>query len=144
MDIKAVAADGTMYDIKASQEGDNVHMLEVKAIVDGRRHDVKVVVSDDRYAPVMAINVKGENLDLKAFTPEGKQLDVKAVRRTGTILHIKVLGLGGRFFGVKAISPNGRMYDVKGIKMTKDRVEMLIGNVQIHAHVKALPQVGRL
>lgn len=139
LDIKAIDADGKQYDIKAIQQDDNVHMLDVKAIVNGRRQPVKVVVSDDRYAPVQAIDVAGNNLDLKALTPEGRQLDVKGVRRTGSIIHIKVLGIGGRFFGVKAIAPDGRMYDVKGIKMTKARSEMVIGTVQIHAHVKALP-----
>ena len=144
LDIKAIAPNGKMYDIKAIQQDDNVHMLDVKAIVGAKRYPVKIVVSDDRYGPVMAINVNGRNLPIKALTPEGKRLDVKGVRRTGTIIHIKAIGLGGRFFGVKAISPQGRMYDVKGIKMTKDRVEMMIDNVQIHAHVKAIPQAGDL
>ncbi len=144
MDVKAVAPDGMSYDIKAIQEDDNVHMLDVKAIVGNRRRPVKVVAGDERHAPVMAINVNGKNLDLKAFTPEGKVLDVKAVRRTGSILHIKAIGRGGRLFGVKAISPDGRLYDVKGIKMTNDRVELTVDKVQIHAHVKALPPAGVL
>jgi hypothetical protein len=139
LDIKAVDSEGKLYDIKAIEQDENVHMLDVKALVGDLRQPVKVVVSDDRYAPVQAIDIKGNNLDLKALTPEGKLLDVKGVRRTGSIIHIKVLGIGGRFFAVKAIAPDGRMYDVKGIKMIPDRAEMLIGTVQIHAHVKAIP-----
>ncbi|MCP3978667.1 MAG: hypothetical protein GY716_04945 [bacterium] len=142
LDVKAVGAEGKLYDVKGIQRDDNVHMLDVKAFVDGEIKPVKVVVADERYGPVMAIDVAGNNLPLKAITPDGKQLDVKAVRRTGSILHIKVVGIGGRFFGVKAISEDGRLYDVKGIKMLKERAEMLIGTVKIHAHVKGLPPAG--
>ena len=144
LDIKAADADGNLYDIKAIQQGDNVHMLDVKAIVGDRRVPVKVVVSDSRHAAVQALGIRGSNLDLVAVTPEGKFLPVKAVRRTGSILHIKVLGIGGRWFGVKAISPMGRMFDIKGIKMSTDRVEMMIQSVKVHAHVKALPPAGDL
>jgi hypothetical protein len=50
-----------------------------------------------------------------------------------------VIALGGRFFAVKAIAPDGRVYDVKGIKMMRENTEQLIGAVQVHVHVKALP-----
>jgi hypothetical protein len=141
LDVVVVDAEGKTYEIKAIQEDDNVHMLDIKAIVGDDYKPVKVVASDDRYAPVMAIGIDGKNLDLKAVTPDGKMLDVKAIRRTGSILHIKVIGVG-RVYGVKAVSPDGRMYDVKGVKMTPDRVEATIDNVHIHAHAKALPPAG--
>jgi len=139
LDIKAVDPDGNRYDVMAIEEEGNAQLLAVKAFVDGRPYPVKVIVSDERNAPVRAIDVKGKNFDLKALTPEGKLLDIMAVRRSGSILHIKVLGMGGRYFGVKAISPDGLMYNVKGIKMTNNRVETMIGNVKVHAHVKAIP-----
>jgi len=103
LDVVVVDAEGKTYEIKAIQEDDNVHMLDIKAIVGDDYKPVKVVASDDRYAPVMAIGINGKNLDLKAVTPDGKLLDVKAIRRTGSILHIKVIGVG-RVYGVKADS----------------------------------------
>lgn len=139
LDIKAVDAEGKRYDVKAIQRDGNVHMLDVKTFVDGKEHPVKVVVSEDRYAPIRALDIHGQHLDIVAITPEGKSLEVKGVRRTGSIIHIKVIGIGGRFFGVKAIAPDGRLYDVKGVKMVKDNTELLIGAVKVHAHVKALP-----
>jgi len=140
LDIKAVDAEGKLYDVKALEQEDNVHMLDVKAIVGDERHPVKVVVSEDRYAPVRALDIGGENLEIKALTPEGKQLDVKGVRRTGSIIHIRVIGIG-RFYAVKAIAPDGRTYDVKGLKMMKSNTETVIGAVRVHAHVKALPPI---
>ena len=139
LDIKAVDADGKRYDVKAIQREGNVHMLDVKSFVDGTEHPVKVVVSDRRQAPVKALGVHGENLELKALTSEGKQLDVRAVRWSGSIVQIKVIGTLGRHYAIKAIAPDGRVYDVKGIKMTNDKIERVIGAVQVHAHVKALP-----
>jgi hypothetical protein len=138
LDVKAVDPDGTLYDVKAIEQEDNPYFLDVKAFVDGKPHDVKVVSSKDRCAPVMALDIHGKNLDIRALSADGKQYDVKGIRRSGNIIKIRAIGLA-RFYPVEAIAPDGRIYEVKGVKMMKQRVEMVIGATQIHAHVKAFP-----
>lgn len=138
LDVKAVDSDGTFYDVKAIEEGDNPPFLDVKAFVDGEAHDVKVVASKERYAPVMALGIHGKNLDIRALSAEGKQYDVKGIRQSGNIIDIRAIGLA-KFFRLEAIAPDGRTYEVKGVKMMKQRIEMVIGATQIHAHVKAFP-----
>jgi hypothetical protein len=66
---------------------------------------------------------------------------VKAVSRSGHVLDIKAIASERQFYGIKAVSPEGHVYDVKGVKMLNDPVEMTIGEVEVRAHVKALPQV---
>jgi len=138
LDVMAVGADGELYDVMAIENEENPYFLDVKAIVDGDVHDVKIVASKDRYAPVMALDIHGTNLDLRAVGAEGKQYDVKGIRRSGNIIRIRAIGVA-RFHPLQAIAPDGRAYDVKGVKMMRQRVELVIGATQIHAHVKAFP-----
>lgn len=140
LDVKAVASDGTLYDVKAIEDEDNPHFLDVKAFVDGTPHDVKVVDSKDRYAPVMALGIHGTNLEIKALNAEGKQYDVKGIRQSGNLIDIRAIGFA-KFYPLEAIAPDGRIYEVKGVKMMKQRIELVIGATQVHAHVKAFPPV---
>ena len=55
LDIKAFDQSGTKYDVKAIQDSDQQHLLDIKALIGGKRLPVKVLVSDDKYAPVKAI-----------------------------------------------------------------------------------------
>jgi hypothetical protein len=138
LDVKAVDSDGKLYDVKAIEGEDNPYFLDVKAFVDGKPYPVKVVDSSERYAPVMAIDIHGKNLEIRALGPEGKHYDVKGIRQMGSIIRLRAIGVA-RNYPISAIAPDGRIFDVKGVKMVAQRVEMVIGSTQIHAHVKALP-----
>ena len=142
LDVKAFDQEGNQYDVKAIQNADQRHLLDIKALMDGGKLPVKVLVSTDEYAPVKAIGPDGAIYDIKALTPEGDKLDVKGVSRAGNIIDIKTVSKEGTFYGVKAISPEGQWNDVKGVKLTRDNQEATVNGVAVHAHVKALPQNG--
>lgn len=142
LDVKALDGEGNIYDVKAIQDSDQGQLMDIKALVGVDRLPVKILVSDDRYAPVKAITKDGTIYDIKALTPEGGNLDVKGVRQAGNIIDIKAITPDGAFYGVKAISRDGQLNDVKGIKMTREKIELLINGVEVHAHVKAIPQVN--
>ncbi len=142
LDVKAIDNEGHIYDVKAIQDSDQRHLMDVKAFIGGREVPVKILVSDDRYAPVKAIGSDGAIYDIKALTAEGVQLDVKGVSRSGNILHIKAISSDGAFYGIKAISPEGEMNDVKGVKMSDEDREAVVNGVEVHAHIKALPQTN--
>ena len=138
LDIKAFDEEGKPFDIKAIQNSDQNSFLDVKAIVGGEKLPVKMLVSDDQFAPVAVINNDGTSYDLKAITAEGEKLDVKGVARFGNIVIMKAITKEGDFYGVKAVSPVGQLNDIKGIKInTKDR-EMSLKGLTIHAHIMAM------
>ncbi|MBT8205628.1 MAG: hypothetical protein KJN96_10165 [Eudoraea sp.] len=140
IDVKALDADGNIYDVKAIQDADQRQLMDIKALVGEKKTPVKILLSDDPYAPVKAITEEGAIYDIKALTEDGKKLDVKGVNRDGNIIDIKAINEAGEFYGVKAISPEGELNDVKGVKMVEDRLESTVNGVEVHAHVKALPQ----
>lgn len=140
IDVKALDKEGHIFDVKAFEEKGNRHLMDVKALVDGKRMPVKVLVSADKFAPVKTILDGGAVLDIKALTPDGQRLDIKGVARAGNIIHIKAIGPDGKHYGVKAISPSGHLYDVKGVKMLDERVELKLHGIDVAAHIKALPQ----
>ncbi len=142
LDIKAFDNKGTAFDVKAIQEGSNLWIIDIKAFVAGKKAPVKILVSEDENAQVKAIGGDGTIFDIKAIAPNGDKLDVKGVDESGNIHAIKVIGPKGVRYAVKAISPKGQVYDIKGIKMTDQEVEVEIGGVPVHAHVKALPHVA--
>jgi hypothetical protein len=139
--VKAIDAAGEIYDVKAIQDAGNDHIFDVKAFIGGKPVPVKVLASEDRFAPVKAIGEDGTIYDIKALTPEGDKLDVKGVSRSGSLFHIKAVGPHEQFYGVKAISRSGHVYDVKGIKTSDETVEATVHGVEVQAHIKALPQV---
>ena len=140
IDIKALDAEGNIYDVKAIQDADQRQLMDIKALVDGKKVPVKILVSDDPVLPVKAITENGTIYDIKALDSDGNKLDVKGVKRAGNIIDIKAINKEGAYYGVKAISAEGELNDVKGVKMSKDRLEATINGVEVHAHVKALPQ----
>jgi hypothetical protein len=140
LDIKAFDAAGNTIDIKAVQNSDQDSFLDVKAFLDGEELPVKLLVSQDRFAPVAAIDKTGATYDLKAVTAEGKLLDVKGVSRIGYVVIMKAINEKGDFYGVKAISPTGKLNDIKGIKINAQEREMSLSGVSVHAHVKAMHQ----
>ena len=141
LDVKAIDKDGGIHDVKAIQQTGNRHILDIKAFVDGKVLPVKVLASGSWLGPVKAIGEDGAIFDIKALTANKEKLDVKAVSRSGHVLDIKAVGDEHQFYGVKAVSAEGQLYDVKGVKMSESPVEVKINNVEVRAHVKALPQV---
>jgi hypothetical protein len=139
--VKAIGPNDEQYDVKAIRQSGNRHLLDVKAFVEDQVLPVKVLAQDDWFGPVKAIGPDGMIFAIKALTESGEKLDVKAVSRAGSVLDIKAIGPNRHFFGVKAISPEGHVYDIKGLKMVDDPVEMAIGDVEIRAHIKGVPQV---
>ncbi len=142
IDVKAIDKDGNIYAVKAIQDFEQRHLMDIKALMGEQELPVKMLVSDDQYAPVKAIGSGGTIYDIKAITSEGDKLDVKGVNRSGNIIDIKAIDKTGAFYGVKAISPDGELNDVKGVKMVKERLELKLNGVEVHAHIKALPQVN--
>jgi hypothetical protein len=140
IDVKALDAEGNIYDVKAIRDTGQRQMMDVKAFVRGEKIPVKILVSNDKYAPVKAIGSDGTIYDIKALENDLK-LDVKGVSRSGNIIHIKAINPKGEFYGIKALSPEGQLNDVKGIKMSAESIEGVINGVEVHAHIKAIPQV---
>ena len=142
INIKALDKAGHIYDVKAIQNSVQTSILDIKALVNGKRVPIKILVSDDDYGPVKAIMEDGSIMDIKAITSKGERMDVKGVGRSGNITDIKAITKNGEFYGVKAISPNGDLNDVKGVKMFNKDLEMNLNGIEVHSHVKALTQVG--
>ncbi|MAE60925.1 MAG: hypothetical protein CMJ49_06150 [Planctomycetaceae bacterium] len=139
LDVKAIDGAGHIHDVKAIEQDGNLHVMDVKAFVRGKVLAVKILTSDEKYAPVKAIGEDGTIFDIKALTASREILDVKGVSQSGNITHIKAIGPDGSFYGVKAISRQGQLHDIKGIKVTGDAVEATIHDVSVAAHIKALP-----
>lgn len=142
IDIKAINKDGDIFDVKAIQNSDQSTVMDIKALIDGDKIPIKMLVSSDKYAPVKAIMSDGTILDIKAITSNGDKLEVKGIGRSGNIIDIKVINKEGAFYAVKAISPKGNLNDVKGVKMFNKELEMEMDGIEIYAHVKAVTQVG--
>ena len=140
IDVKALDGSGNIYDVKALQDTDRRLFLDVKALIGGERIPVKVLVSEDTYAPVKAIAPDGTILDIKALDGS-ERLDVKGVNRSGNIIDIKAIGKDGSFYGIKAISPEGLVNAVKGIKVSDQDLETTINGIPVHAHIKAILQI---
>jgi hypothetical protein len=137
--VKAIDKDGNIHDVKAIQDSYSTSVLNVKALVDGNRLPIKLIVhGEDSYYPVKAINTDGTIMDIKAITEEGFMLDVKGVSKTGNIIHIRAIAKDGAQYNILAVSPLGEVNEVKGLKMLSAPVEMVIKGVKIFAHVKAM------
>ncbi len=138
LDVKAFDGKGKAYDIMAIQDSDQDIFLDVKAIADGEKLPVKMLLSKEQFAPVSVISNEGNEYSLKAITEEGEKLDVKGIRRFGNIVIMKAITKKGNYIGVKAISPDGQQNDIKGIKVNRGEREMTLKGVSVHAHVKAM------
>ena len=53
--VKALDDDGNIYDVKAIQDAEQQQLMDIKALVGEQQLPVKILVSDDEYAPVKAI-----------------------------------------------------------------------------------------
>lgn len=139
--VKAIDKEGTIYDIKAIQDSDDTSLLDVKAIVDGKRVAIKLIAEKgDPLYPVKAIMTDGTILDVNAIDEDGERIAVKGFSKTGNIVHIRAIRSQPIMYTIIAVSPDGRVNDVKGVKMTDDEVETVIHGVKVFAHVKALSQ----
>lgn len=139
--VKAIDKEGNIYDIKAIQDSDDTSLLNVKALVNGEKVAVKLIVKqNDRLYPVKAIMSDGTILDVKAIDEDGEIIDVKGFSKTGNIVHIRAIRPQPIMYTIIAVAPNGKVNDVKGIKMMTDEVETVLHGVKVFAHIKALPQ----
>lgn len=137
--VKAVGAKGELYDVRAFLENGDRWVLDVKALVGGRKVAVKVLPAGEGAGVLKAILPDGASLPLKAIANDGRRWDVVGTLDTGTIIHVKAVGPDGARLGVKAISPRGAQYDVKGLRFGNTATEAVVGGVEVKAHVKALP-----
>ena len=141
LEVKAMDSKGNLYDVKAILDEGQRYLLNIKAFLDnGEKLPVKMLISDDTYKPMAAIDTNGEIYDIIITSRDGDRLDVKGVKMVNNIIDIKVLNADGIIYAVKALSPKGDLNDVKGIKFLNQDTEMQIHGVDIYAHVKALPQ----
>ena len=139
--IKAIDKNGTQYPVKAIQASENTSVLNVKALVDGKRLPIKLIVKGGaQYYPAKAIMDDGTLLDIKAITEDGQILDVKGTSKSGNIVHLRAIDKDHKRFNILAISPLGDVMAVKGIKMMDTEVEAVINGVKVFAHVKSIPQ----
>ena len=140
--VKALSAEGETFDVKAIG-AEISDLLDVKALHPGTGEPlpVKVVASQDpgaAYSDVKAIHSGSQVIAITGITAAGKILDVKAFLDDATGRYdIKCLGSDGKKLGLKAISPAGRVFDVKGLKDLPGQEEL---QIEIHAHIKAMPQ----
>jgi hypothetical protein len=141
LDLKAIDADGTYYDVKAIQDSHDISLLSVKALVNGQTIPIKMIVKEnDQYYPVKAIDNDGRILDVKAIGEDGEILDVKGVSRMGSIVEVRAIDKEQNQYNVISISPVEGVNHVKGLKMFNEEVEAVIHGIKIFAHVKSLRQ----
>ncbi len=142
LDIKAIDKDGKRHDVKAIQDSDDTSIMNVKALVNGKRLPIKLIIKsgDERYYPVKAIDDKGNLINIKAISEDGEIMDVKGFSRSGNIINLRAITKDYRYYNIISISPAGDVNAVKGIKMFDTEEEAIINGVSIFAHVKSLRQ----
>tara|TARA_R110000772_G_scaffold130609_1_gene238906 strand:+ start:177 stop:719 length:543 start_codon:yes stop_codon:yes gene_type:complete len=141
LDIKAIDKNGVKHPVKAIQVSENTSVLNVKAIVNGKRLPIKLIVKGDaQYYPAKAIMDDGTLIDIKAITEDGQILDVKGTSKSGNIIHLRAIDKDFKRYNIIAISPLGNVMGVKGVKMIDAEVESVVNGVKIFAHVKSIPQ----
>ena len=140
LDVKAIDTAGNRFDVKATQDSRQHSFMNIKAFVEGAELPVKIMQSEDEYAPIKAIGIDGTIYDIKALTDDNVKLDVKGVSRSGNIINVKAINENGEFLGVKAFAPDGKLNQVKGIKIFDREVEMNVRDHPVYAHLKAINQ----
>ncbi|MCF6308412.1 MAG: hypothetical protein L3J09_10700 [Flavobacteriaceae bacterium] len=138
--VKAFDEEGNQFDVKAIQDSGQYSFMNIKAIVNDSELPIKVIVSEEEYAPVIAISRDGANYTIKAIAEDGTQIDVKGISRSGNIINLKAVTENGVFYAIKAFSPKGKLNDVKGIKIFDRETEMTLRGNKVYAHVKAITQ----
>ena len=140
LDVKAIDAEGNKFDVKATQDSKQHSFMNIKAFVEGAELPVKIMQSEDEYAPIKAIGTDGTIYDIKAITEDNVTLDVKGISRSGNIIHVKAINENGEFLGVKAFAPDGKLNQVKGIKIFDREIELKVQGNPVYAHLKAINQ----
>ena len=141
LDVVAIDKNGDYFNVKAIQDSYDISLLNVKAIVKGQTLPIKmIVVEDDEYYPVKAIDDDGNILDVKAIGENGELLDVKGVSRMGNIIEVRAIDKDQNQYNVISVSPIEGVNHVKGLKMFSEDVEAVIHGHKIFAHVKSLSQ----
>ena len=76
-DVVAIDEFDNMYDVNAYQNSGQRNLLDIMALVDNVKTPVTMLVSEDNYAPVIALGKDDDIYDIKALTSGGKKLEVK-------------------------------------------------------------------
>ena len=139
LDIKAFTESGETMNIIAIRADEGDHFFDVKAINNGDPIAVKMIISNEFYVPIKAIDASGTMFDVFAVRENGDKLEVKGVARSGSTIKVAVVDENEDFLSVKAVSTEGNTRDVYGVKFKDDNMEMEIGTAKILAHIKALP-----
>ncbi len=140
LDVKAINAEGKQFDVQATQDSEQHSFMNIKAFVGKYELAVKIMDSQDKYAPIKAIGTDGIIYEIKAITEDNVKLDVKGISRSGNIINVKAINENGEFYDVKAFAPDGKFNNVNGIKIFDRKVEMKVSDHPVHAHLKALNQ----
>ncbi len=82
LDVKAVDANGNLFDVNAIQDSDQDSFLNIKAFVQNKKLPVKVLLTKEKNDPVKAIDKGGLSYSLVAVLPEGEKMKI---RRSTTI-----------------------------------------------------------
>jgi hypothetical protein len=138
--VKAIDSEGNQLDVDATQDSEQHSFMNVKVFIDGYELPVKILQSEDKYAPISAIGAKGDIYEIKAISEDNVQFDIAGVSRSGNIVNVKAINNNGEFLDVKAFAPDGKVNYINGIKLFDKEVEMRIQGHPIYAHVKALNQ----
>jgi hypothetical protein len=141
MPVYAMFEDGTQQPVVAILMEEANHFMDVKVLADGGELAVKLLVSNDYYVPMKAIDSKGNIIDIKAINKNGEVLNVKGVSRIGNTVKVAAIDQFENYIPVKAVSPDGATRDIYGVKFIADNTEMELKEIKVMAHVKALPVV---
>jgi len=143
LNVKAIDKKGNIYDVKAIQPHEtSSSVLNVKAIVDGKRLPIKIILPSDneKYFPLVAINDDGSIMKIVAINDKGKYLEVKGHSKSGNIIHISAITANAMGYNILSVSPFGEVNSVVGMKMLDATEEAVINGVSVYAHVKAIKQ----
>ena len=64
IDVKAFDKKGNIYDVKGIQNSELTTIMDIKALVDGEKVPIKILLSDDKFSQVKAIKEDGTILDI--------------------------------------------------------------------------------
>lgn len=139
--VKAFFEDGTSANVVAILKDGADHFMDVKVIHGDAVLPVKMLVSNDYYVPVKAITDRGSIVKIKAVADNGQLLDVKGVSRAGNTVIMAAITEDESFYPIKAVSPEGKTRDVLGVKFSAENIEMVYKEINVLAHVKAVPVI---
>ncbi|NNE26516.1 MAG: hypothetical protein HKN09_06710 [Saprospiraceae bacterium] len=139
--IMMLLEDDTTIPVFAIFEAENDHFMDVKGVHNGENISIKLIASNDVLVPVKGVSKDGDIYRVKAVDTNGNIIDVKGVSRDGNTLKLAAIASQGNHLPIMAISPTGLQREVKGVKFVGQNVELEFGDIQVIAHVKALPTI---